>query len=68
MTRTSDRSDRSFSADQPTGADDAESLARLMEQSEIAELFDVVARRRFGQMISAAVLEPVKRHRRNKAA
>ena len=37
-------------------------LAGLMEQSEVAELFDEAARRRFGQRISNAVLKAEKRH------
>ena len=42
-------------------ADDAESLSRLLVQGDIAEAFDEIARRRFGQMISAAALKPAKR-------
>ena len=68
MSNAADKSDRNFSAETPSNTDDRESLARLLEQSEIAELFDAVARRRFGQMISAAVRKPAKRHRRDSAA
>jgi len=68
MSSTADKSVRNFSADTPAHTDDCESLARLLEQSEIAELFDAAARRRFGQMISAAVLKPVKRYKRDRAA
>jgi hypothetical protein len=68
MSSAADKSDRNYSADTPSTIDARESLARLLEQSEIAELFDTAARRRFGQMISAAVLKPAKRHRRRRAA
>jgi hypothetical protein len=62
------KSDRNVSATPTSEAADAESLARLLDQNEILEAFDEAIRRRFGQMISAAVLKPAKRHRRNKAA
>ena len=62
MARAQQQSDRNFSADTQSNTDDAQSLARLMEQSEIAELFDEAARRRFGQWISNAVLKAAKRH------
>jgi hypothetical protein len=61
MTRVAGKSDRDFSAD-PPGAD-AESPAWLIAHSEIAELFDATARRRFGQLISAAVLKSAKQRR-----
>jgi len=62
MARAQQQSDRNFSADTQSNTDDAQSLARLMEQSEIAELFDKAARRRFGQWISDAALKSAKRH------
>jgi hypothetical protein len=69
MARDPKQSDRDVSADAPSDTDSGQSLAHLMmAQSEVAELFDELARRRFGQMISAAVLKPTKRHRRDKAA
>lgn len=68
MARDPKQSDRDVSADTRSDTDNGQSLAHLMAQSEVAELFDELARRRFGQMISAAVLKPVKRHRRDKAA
>ena len=62
MARAQQQSDRNFSADTQSNTDDAESLAGLMEQSEVAELFDEAARRRFGQWISNAALKSAKRH------
>ena len=62
MARAQQQSDRNFSADTQSNTDEAESLACLMEQSEIAELFDEAARRRFGQWISNAALKSAKRH------
>ena len=56
------QSDRNFSTDSPSQAGDAENLARLLDQSEIPELFDDAIRLRFGKMISAAVLKKGKRH------
>ena len=61
MARAQQQSDRNFSADTQRNTDNAESLARLMEQSEIVELFDEAVRRRFGQWISDAVLKSAKR-------
>ena len=68
MARVQEQSDRNFSADTRGNANDVESLARLLEQSEVAELFDAIARARFGKMISTAVLKSAKRHRRDRAA
>jgi hypothetical protein len=64
MTRVQhQQSDRNLEPE-PTGrANDAESLAHLLDQGEIAELFDHAARVRFGVFISAAVLKPTKRRR-----
>jgi hypothetical protein len=62
MARAQQQSDRNFSADTQSNTDEAESLACLMEQSEIAELFDEAARSRFGQWISNAALKSAKRH------
>jgi hypothetical protein len=67
MARVQEQSDRNFSADTPIHMEDG-CLARLLEQGEIAELFDAAARRRFGQIISTAALKPAKRHRRDRAA
>jgi hypothetical protein len=67
MARDPKQSDRDVSAD-ALSKDDGQSLVPLLEQSEILELFDAVARRRFGQIISAARLKPAKRHRRYRAA
>ena len=61
-----DKSDWNFSADTPNTED--KGLARLLEQSEILEAFDDAIRLRFGRIISAAVLKPTKRHRRDRAA
>jgi hypothetical protein len=57
------QSDRNFSADPPGEGSDAESLARLLDQSEILEIFDAAIRLRFGKMISDAVLKGHKRRR-----
>ena len=54
-------SDRDLSANPSVHADEAESVSCLLHQSDIAEVFDEIARRRFGQMISAAALKPLKR-------
>ena len=43
MARAEQQSDRNFSADSKSNTDDAESLAGLMEQSEVVELFDEAA-------------------------
>jgi hypothetical protein len=67
MARDPKQSDHDVSAD-ALSKDDGQSLVPLLEQSEILELFDAVARRRFGQIISAARLKPAKRHRRDRAA
>jgi hypothetical protein len=67
MARDPKQSDCDVAADGPSINDNGR-LARLMGQSEILELFDAVARRRFGQIISAARLKPAKRHRRDRAA
>lgn len=67
MARDPKQSDRDVSADAPNSAGD-QSLAPVLEQSEILDLFDAVARRRFGQIISAARLKPVKRRRRDRSA
>ena len=62
MARVQEQSDRSFSADTRSNADDVENMARLLEQGEVAELFDSIARARFGKMISTAILNSAKRH------
>ena len=61
MTRVQAQSDRNFSADAPSNADDVESLRRLLAQNEIVELFDSTARRRFGELISSAILKSASR-------
>jgi hypothetical protein len=68
MTRIEAQSDRDVSADTSRNVDSLESMARLLEQSEVAGLFDAVASARFGKMISAAALKPAKRPRRDRAA
>lgn len=60
MARAQDTSDRSVSADPPTGVERSESSARLLDQSEIIEVFDEAIRLRFGKMITAAVLKSSK--------
>jgi len=57
MTRAQNTSDRNVSADPTTGADNAERSARLLDQSEIIDVFDEAIRLRFGKMITAAVLK-----------
>src|SRR3954470_24210244 len=59
MAREPKQSDRDVSAGYLS--DECQSAARWMEQSEVAELFDEAARRRFGQCISSACLKPRKR-------
>ena len=49
MTRIKEQSDRDVSADTSPNVDSLKNMARLLEQSEVAELFDAVARARFGQ-------------------
>ena len=56
------QSDRDVSADEPKG--NRECAALLMAQSDVAELFDDIARERFGRWISEARLTPPKRKRR----
>ena len=68
MTRTKEQSDRDVSTGTSPHVDSLESVARLLEQSEVAELFDAVARARFGKMVSAAAFKPTKRPRRDRAA
>ena len=68
MARDPKQSDRDVSADDPSNTDNGQSPARLLEQSEILELYDEAARRRFGEWISAARLKSAKRHRRDRAA
>ena len=51
MAHSSPNADRHFSAD-PAGV-----AKRLLDESEIAELFDAAARERFGRVISAAALK-----------
>jgi hypothetical protein len=62
MARVQDQSDRNFSARTPDGAGDPESLAHLLDQSEIIPLFDETIRLRFGKLITAAVLKSKRRH------
>lgn len=63
-----DQSDRNFSADTLSNTGDGKSLARLLEQSEVLEVFDEAIRLRFGKVISTAALKPLRRHRRDRAA
>jgi len=51
MAHSSPNADRHFSADAATVAQ------RLLDESEIAELFDAAARERFGRVIGAAALK-----------
>jgi hypothetical protein len=62
MARVQDQSDRNLSASSPAGADDPESLGRLLDQSEIIPLFDEAIRLRFGKLMTAAVLKSRRRH------
>ena len=55
MNRNVKQSDRDISADAPS-RNGREWAAHLVEQSDIAELFDELARQRFGQWISEARL------------
>jgi hypothetical protein len=59
MARVQQQSDRNFSADPPS----KECFARLLDESEVLEIFDDAIRARFGKMISAAVLEQRKKKR-----
>jgi len=63
MARAQTQSDRDFSAHGPN-PDEHETAAHLMQDSEIAELFDDAARRRFGEWISKARLRTDKGRRR----
>lgn len=63
MARIPNDSDRDVSADPPAKAADTESLARLLDQSEVMEVFDAPVRLRFGQLISNIALRSAK-HRR----
>jgi hypothetical protein len=54
MRRVQERPDFSFSADPDNPA--AEDLEDLLEQHEIADMFDAVIRQRFGEMIAQAAL------------
>ena len=56
MDREASQSERNFSADAPRKPGDPESLRRLLDQTEILEAFDEAASRRFGKLISDAVL------------
>jgi hypothetical protein len=62
MARVQDQCDRNFSADSPAGAGNSESLAHLLDQSEIIPLFDEIIRLRFGKLITAAVFKSSRRH------
>jgi hypothetical protein len=61
MTGARDKPDRNVSANPPTDAVDAEVPARLLDQSEVPEVFDETTKLRIGKVISAAVLRPRKR-------
>jgi hypothetical protein len=60
--RSPKRSDRDVSADEPKSS--RESPALLMAQSDVAELFDGLARERFGHWISTAQLRAAKGNRK----
>ena len=62
MSRDKGKSDRDLKP-APPDADDAETPARLLDQSEILETFDEAIRHRFGKLISAAVVRSAKRRR-----
>jgi hypothetical protein len=55
MARAQTQSDRDFSAN-GRNPDEHDTAAHLMQDSEVAELFDDAARRRFGEWISKARL------------
>jgi hypothetical protein len=63
MTRFRKDSDREFSADPPASEADTDCPARMIAQSEPAELFDQQARLRFGQLISEIASTLTKRRR-----
>jgi hypothetical protein len=50
---------RNFSAD-PVDKSEAEILRRLLEHSEVADLFDEAIRERIGRAIAQAALDPAK--------
>ena len=63
MSGPRDKSDRDVSDNPPADArsDDADAPARLLDQSAVLETFDETTKRRFGKVISTAVLKPRKR-------
>jgi hypothetical protein len=61
MTCNPRQSERDVTGDTASDMDDRQSVARLMQQSDVPELFDEAAKRRFGQWISGARTKPRKR-------
>jgi hypothetical protein len=59
MPRILDNPDRNFSAN-PVDKSEAEVLRRLVERSEVADLFDEAIRERVGRAIARAVFDPAK--------
>jgi hypothetical protein len=57
----SKKSGHDVAVDPPAGADDAESIAGLLNQCETLDLFDETARLRIGRIISAAAGKPPQR-------
>ena len=54
-----DNPDRNFSAD-PVDNSEAETLRRLLENSEVADLLDRAVRERVGRVIAWAAFNPAK--------
>jgi hypothetical protein len=59
MPQSIDNPDRNFSAD-PVDQPEAETLRRLLENSEVADLLDRAVRERIGRAIAWAVSNPAK--------
>jgi hypothetical protein len=59
MLRSIDNPDRNFSADD-VDKSEAETLRRLLENNEVADLLDRAVRERIGRVIAWAVSNPAK--------
>jgi hypothetical protein len=59
MPRSLGNPGRNFSAD-PVDKSEADVLRRLLERSEVADLFDEAIRDRIGRAIARAALDPAK--------
>jgi hypothetical protein len=57
MPRALHNPDRNFSA---TPVNEGENLRDLLKKSEVADMFDPIVRRRFGDLIVRAVFHPAK--------